>query len=323
MSSSVAIVGAGVSGLSCARALRDQGHHVTLFDKARRPGGRASTREQAVGDRLYAFDFGAQYFTARHPDFVEQANGWAERGIAARWSAAGGDAWVGVPAMATIVRDLADGMGVRWSSHVQSIVRRAGSWSLTLTEGVAGPFDALVLAMPAEQVAALAGAQDFALARRAVMSPSRPCWAVMLAFDAPLPVDADVLRDIGPIAWAARDSAKPGRHGGEAWVLHAASDWSIAHLDLPNEDVAEQLTAAFLAAIGLVAQPAATRAHRWRYALSSPGSDGAYWNPGLQLGACGDWLLAPRLECAWLSGRMLAERIADSVEDSPRAASTG
>ncbi|RYY37814.1 MAG: FAD-dependent oxidoreductase, partial [Sphingomonadales bacterium] len=143
MSSSVAIVGAGVSGLSCARALRDQGHHVTLFDKARRPGGRASTREQAVGDRLYAFDFGAQYFTARHPDFLDQANGWAERGIAARWPAAGGDAWVGVPAMATIVRDLADGMGVRWSSHVQSIVRRAGSWSLTLTEAAAGEREVL------------------------------------------------------------------------------------------------------------------------------------------------------------------------------------
>lgn len=324
MSSSVAIIGAGVSGLACARALRDHGHHVTLFDKGRRPGGRASTREQAIGEHLFAFDYGAQYFTARHPDFRVQAARWEQRGIAARWPAAGPDAWVGVPAMATIVRDLAAGLDVNWSHHVHSIARRAGSWIVTLPEWTTGPFDALVLAMPAEQVAALAGAQDFMLARRAVQSPSRPCWAVMLAFEAPIPVGPDVLRNIGPIAWAARDSAKPGRHGGESWVVHASSDWSAAHLDLTPEVAAELLTIAFLSELALVSQPLAARAHRWRFALSSPGSDGAYWNAQLGLGACGDWLLAPRLECAWLSGRMLAAQIADSAAIyDPRAVGLG
>lgn len=324
MSNSVAIVGAGVSGLACARALCGWGHHVTLFDKGRRPGGRASTREHAVDDRIFGFDYGAQYFTARHPDFQAQTTKWEQRGIAARWPAAGPDAWVGVPGMATVIRDLAEGQDVHWYHHVNSIARRSGQWILTLPESATGPFDTLVLAMPAEQVAALAGAQDFMLARRAVQSPSRPCWAVMLAFDARLPVDIDVLRDIGPIAWAARDSAKPGRHGGEAWVLHASSEWSAQHLDLSPEAAADQLTIAFLSKLNLVSQPLSTRAHRWRYALSSPGSDGAYWNPQLGLGACGDWMLAPRLECAWLSGRMLAAQIADSTaRHDPRAVSLG
>ncbi len=313
MSCSIAIVGAGISGLACARALRHHGHHVTLFDKGRRPGGRASSREQIIGEHRFAFDVGAQYFTARHPDFLAQARRWEQRGIAARWQAAGPDAWVGVPAMATIVADLAADLDVHWSRHVHSVARRSGSWTLTLAEWATGPFDALVLAMPAEQVAALAGTQDFMLARRAVQSPSHPCWAAMVAFDAPLPVAADVLRDIGPIAWAARDSAKPGRDGGEAWVLHASSDWSTAHLDLTPEAAAEQLSTAFLSQLALSTQPLSARAHRWRYALSSPGSDGAYWNAQLSLGACGDWLLAPRLECAWLSGRLLAAQIADSI----------
>lgn len=322
MSTSVAIVGAGVSGLACAQSLHDEGYRVTLFDKGRRAGGRASTREQQIDGAVYRFDFGAQYFTPRHPDFAAQAQAWARRGVAAPWPAAGADAWVGVPAMAAVVADLSRGLGIHWSSHVQSIARRAGAWTLALTEGSAGPFDALVLAMPAEQVAALAGAQDFMLARRAVQSPSRPCWAVMLAFSARLPIDVDVLRDIGPIAWAARDSAKPGRDGGEAWVLHASSAWSAANLDLTAEVVAEHLTIAFMTHLGLVSQPIGSRAHRWRYALSSPGSDGAYWNAQLALGACGDWLLAPRLECAWLSGRMLAVRIAEDMAQHGRRAAS-
>ena len=40
----IAIIGAGMAGLSCADALRDEGHEIALFDKGRGPGGRMSTR---------------------------------------------------------------------------------------------------------------------------------------------------------------------------------------------------------------------------------------------------------------------------------------
>jgi len=39
-----AIIGAGISGLACAQALAAAGQPVTLFDKARGPGGRMSSR---------------------------------------------------------------------------------------------------------------------------------------------------------------------------------------------------------------------------------------------------------------------------------------
>jgi hypothetical protein len=57
----VAIIGAGIAGISCARALKASGKLVTLFDKSTGPGGRASHRlfEQ------WGADHGAQYFTAR------------------------------------------------------------------------------------------------------------------------------------------------------------------------------------------------------------------------------------------------------------------
>ena len=53
----VAIIGAGISGLACARMLKDHGIAVTLYEKSRGPGGRAATRPVPT-DR--SFDHGAQ-----------------------------------------------------------------------------------------------------------------------------------------------------------------------------------------------------------------------------------------------------------------------
>lgn len=47
----VAIIGAGMAGLSCARALVQAGVAVELFDKGRGPGGRMSTRRVELDGR--------------------------------------------------------------------------------------------------------------------------------------------------------------------------------------------------------------------------------------------------------------------------------
>ena len=56
----IAIVGAGIAGLSCADRLRAAGWAVTLFDKGRAPGGRLSTRRLDTATGTAAFEPGAQ-----------------------------------------------------------------------------------------------------------------------------------------------------------------------------------------------------------------------------------------------------------------------
>ena len=306
-----------MAGLSCADVLRDAGHTVTLFDKARGPGGRMSTRRLQTSLGEVTIDHGAQYFTARDSGFEQLVASWADLGIAARWPEAGPDAWVGTPTMNAIVKRMACAHAVEWGHLVRGVVCKNGEWWLTGETGETGPFDSLVLAIPAEQAAAILSLHDFSMTRIALMARSQPCWTGMFVFDRKLDGTPSIIRDAGDMAWAARNSAKPGRAEPETWVVQASAPWSSANLEASADDVAVLLLAGLSAAAGIpIPKPIAALAHRWRYALSAGTGHGALWNRDLRLGVCGDWLLGPRIECAWLSGRMLAQRCL-SVDELP------
>ncbi len=313
----VAIIGAGMAGLSCAQVLAASGWSVTLFDKGRRPGGRMASRLLDTPQGSASFDFGAQYFTVRDPGFADEVARWSEAGLAARWPEARPDAWIGVPTMNSVLQELAAQHDVHFAHHVSGLAREGGRWRL-LGEGMPlRHFDAAVLALPAEQAAPILTLHDFDLARAALYARSQPCWTGMFAFDAPLPFGEHTVRDHGLLAWAARNSAKPGRGGPESWVVQATPQWSTAHLEMTPEDVGPHLLGALAKATGgALSAPMAQSIHRWRYALSAGTGLSCLWNGALRIGACGDWLLGPRVECAWISGRRLADRMLGAAREA-------
>lgn len=304
----VAIIGAGMAGLACAERLRAGGHAVTAWDKGRGPGGRMATRRMASPAGEVSFDHGAQYFTARDAEFMDRVIDWEDRGIVARWSAAGAHAWVGVPGMNAPIRAMAEAGDVRFGVRIEALVRDGDRWGVRGDGVIDDGYDAVVIAVPAEQVAALAGPYVPAFAAQAEAVRAQPCWTAMLAFDAPLAGVPDVLRDRGVVDWAARNSAKPGRSGPEAWVVHASPEWSATHLEEDAATVLPMLMAALATAAGVdLPVPIVAAAHRWRYARSGTLGCDALWNGAAGIGLCGDWLAGPRVEAAWLSGRRLAE----------------
>jgi len=298
----IAIVGAGMAGLACAETLSAAGLAVTMFDKGRAPGGRMSTRRVATSAGEASFDHGAQYFTVRDPAFRARVERWREGGHVAPWPAAGADAWVGVPAMNAPVKEMAESARVHWSAQIDELRWDGDRWRVADQL-----FDIALIAVPAEQAKPLLQPWEASFSAKAGDTRSAPCWTVMAAFAGRLPIAADVLREEGPIGWAARNSAKPGRSGPESWVVQAGPDWSRQHLEeAPADIVAPLLDALAQRAGGPLPTPLSASAHRWRFAKSGSAGDGLLWSAGLRLGACGDWLIGPRVEAAWLSGQRLA-----------------
>ncbi len=307
----IAVVGAGMAGLTAAHALHGRGFAVTVFDKSRGLGGRMATR-RIEG---LAFDHGAQFFTARDPDFDREVRAWGEHGIVGPWQPEGYSTtaapwWVGTPRMTALARHLGAGLEVRGEATVSRVERQADGWHVTDGTAAHGPFDAVVVAAPAPQAVPLLAASP-RLAALAATASMQPCWAALVAFAARLDAP-DVLRpEVGPIAWAARNASKPGRDGAEAWVLHANPGWSEATLERAPADVLPDLLDAFAAALRHpLPTPTFAAAHRWRYALAAaPLGEPCLFDPA-GLAACGDWCLGGRVEAAFLSGRAAAERIA-------------
>lgn len=331
----IAIVGAGLAGVACGRVLAGAGLHVTVFDKARGAGGRMSTRRTDLGP----FDHGAQYFTARDPDFRAAVLAWQSEGVVAEWTgriervgaSAGpdpspGERFVGVPGMSALLRHAARDIQICYETQITGIERISGAYRL---HEAGGPplraFDQVVLAVPAPQAVPLLTVAP-ALAERISTVRLAPCFTLMVAFDAPLPTPLDgVFFEGTSLAFAARDSSKPGRPAGERWVIHGHWDWSAAHLDDPPEAVATALLSAFFGALGLTpVVPIAASTHRWRHALPvTPLDVGFVYEAGLGVGACGDGFGAPRVEGAWVSGTALGRAmLAAGGMVSPAAAAT-
>lgn len=307
----IAIIGAGMAGLTCARRLSAVGHEVRLFDKGRGPGGRMSARRAEVEGETLHFDHGAQFFTARDERFLRQVEEWEAEGVAARWPAAKDDAWVGTPAMNAPIKALAAAADVRFGVRIETV--RAVGTGLKLG-GQNAPrdiFDAVISAVPAEQVAPLLSSYAPGIAELAQATVSAPCWTLMVAFEA-RPALPDTLRDAGPIGWAARNSSKPGRGEGECWVVQGSADWSRKYLEEKKPAVETLLLDHLREQAGGSLPPVRhASAHRWRYALPGNAGRAAIWDGDNRIGACGDWLSGPRVENAFLSGWELAQQVLD------------
>jgi renalase len=319
----IAIIGAGISGLSCATLLNKNHVSATIFDKSRGPGGRMSTRRKGESK----FDHGAQYFTASHEDFLQQLIEWETVGLVAQWAGRFANwqeghisekspkrkRWVGVPRMSALCRGLSQGLQVRYGVRIHRIEPMNQQWFLVdENERSYEPFDSVIVSCPGPQAAALLPVESH-LHQHAKTLTYSPCWAVMAELESTINTEFDGIHFQGhPLGWAAKDSSKPQRARGERWVLHASAKWSQQHVDTTPEVIIQKLTQAFNH-IGNI-QPQHCTAHRWLYALASH-SDGsaAMYDQHLQLGLCGDALSEPKVEGAWRSGQQMAKLILEST----------
>jgi hypothetical protein len=297
MSGRMAVVGAGVAGLTAARMLADAGRAVTVIDKGRGLGGRLATRRTDWGP----VDHGAPGIPGEFlalPGAVPWPQG------------PDGAQVVGPNGMSSLLKPLADGLEVRREVTVAALAANPDGWALVDAEGATlGVFHAVILAIPAPQAVALLAGPLPDMAGAVAQVRMDPLWTLILVLpDGAGPPQDAVLSLAPPLALAVPQGAKPGAAGsGARWAVHAEAGWSAAGVELSKEEAARHLWDVFRAQTATASEPLLTAGHRWRYArVSRPLGQPFAASPYGRLLAGGDWALGPLATDAAASGRAMA-----------------
>lgn len=314
----IAVIGAGIAGLACARELQSYGISVDVFEKSRGPSGRMSTRRT----QDWSADHGAQYFTSRDPRFIQEVQSWIEAGTAAIWkpklkvyeaktwreSHSQDTRYVGIPHMNSPGKHLAEGLCIQYETTISQLERKDDKWHLQCSEAndIATLYDFVVLAIPAPQASTLLRSLDASAFDIANSAQMKACWTMMANFPHQLNVDFDAAFINGEIiSWICQNGSKPMRQG-STWTIHGSPGWSQENVELSKEDAQDQMVQC-LTALGFNCADADISMHRWRYASGGLENSIRFLSlPNVGLGLCGDWLNGGRVEGAWLSGFNLA-----------------
>ncbi len=308
------VVGAGIAGMACARALRAGGADVLVVDRARAVGGRMATRR--LGKARRPVDLGAAYFTVDDDGFQAVVDGWRARGLALPWtdtlavfdadgrhSTSGPMRWAAPGGLRSLVADLADGLDVTLEHPVTEV----GPGPM-----VAGRrYDAVVLAMPDPQAARVLPPDSPTLGL--LTGSAEVTWSPVIAVAAEFPArtwpdfDAAFVNGHGVLSIVADDGARRG-DGAPVLVAHTTAATARAHDADPDGAIAPAL-AAVRDLLGVTDRPVWTHAHRWRLAQPDRHRDTPCHLGTDRIGLAGDVWGRPRVQTAWRSGTALAAEL--------------
>ena len=308
--SSIAIIGAGLSGISAARSLQTAGHRVVIFEKSRSFGGRCATRFWEGN----VVDHGAQYFTAESELFNSVLETLPE-GLFGEITApilneaghvisSASKRLYFLPGNNRLAKSLAHGLTISMEKEISSISQSKDRWTVGGEE-----FDFVISSAPWPQTAKLLGMET-----KADETIYERCLTAFFRIDGnPTGRAAQIygIRDSSghPLAWTACENHKQQRITPNFTVLvvQASGDFSLEHWDTP----ADQWTALLKPALAERWEIPPSKflgyfAHRWRYSIAQRNV-----SPTLPDGVflTGDSTCASRVEAAWLCGEETAREL--------------
>ncbi|CAD6009343.1 NAD(P)/FAD-dependent oxidoreductase [Agreia sp. COWG] len=312
--SPVLIVGAGISGIACAQALRSAGRPVRVVDRGRVPGGRMASR--SVGGR--PVDIGAAYFTAKPgTPFAAVVDDWVERGLARPWtdtvavandsgitgSTTGPMRYAAAKGLRSLVEDLAQGIDVEQGITLEHV---------SPGEALGESCSTVVLAMPDPQARRLLDASSPLREKLDHGSGWAPSIAVGLEFSTrSWKRFHTAFVNEHPVLTSLADDGDRRGDGRPVLVAQTTAPFAQEHLDEPDGAI-EPVSTAVRRLLSLPDAPVNSFAHRWTFARpESQHSEPFLLVDGL--GVCGDaWGERSSVSTAWASGDALGRAIAQS-----------
>lgn len=306
-SAHVAVIGAGIAGITAARQLSSAGQSVQVFEKSRGSGGRLASKRSTMG----RVNLGAQSFNAEDAEFIAQLHSWQQAGWVEH-STTEPNHWTGTPYMSALTRNLLGEVQTHFACEISSLHYTNDGWQLHDQHGHShGPFQQVLVAIPAPQAKVLLSTCAPELAIQAASVVMQPAWIVVLSFAEAITLPSSLKQlhnsTVAELIYTPQSTAQAL----SILTLRATTSWSSQHLEEQSEQVIAALTDACNT---LLDTPLPTTvnafAHRWRYALGALAQpSGLLAEPQRGLYIAGDWCGLGDVESAWRSGTQAAQQI--------------
>lgn len=337
----VAIVGAGMAGLTCAQRLYQAGYRVVVVEKSRGLGGRLATRRLL---NTHA-DHGVCYLKPKNERFKALLETLHDRALIKIWTdtihhldaegrlqeppaAERSPRYASPAGFTAIAKFLATGLTVLQNQRVETVKLIDQTWHLQFEQPSRQNVVAksLLVAIPAPQaVDLLAALPDSELISQLKSVQFSPCISAIAVYPtdrlseiSALPWKAVVCPHDSDLAWVGLDSSKQNSAAQPVFVLQSTATFADRHLEAVDLQPVGQLllNKAARSLLPWLAAPQLLQVHRWRYAFPTQPLAERFLvaNTDLPLVCAGDWCGGDRVESAFLSGWAAAEHLATRLQ---------
>ncbi len=303
----VLIVGAGITGISCARVLQQNHVPFRVVNKGKKIGGRVASRVVRDSGTQFdgrVFDTGASYFTVSDSTFRAEVETMKELGIVSEWT----DSFHFADSSGILGVKVGP-MRYRAPAGIRSVVEFLAT-GIDVTEGEIDSLqnleERIALCMPIPQAQRI-------YSKASSINPCtwEPVISVSMLFDQKYWHDFDgiFINNDFELTWIANDGTRRG-DGAPALVAHVHPVLSSHHLTDPQA-VIPFAVSAVQRILGFSALPTWAAAQRWTYAKPVEGSTAP--DPLFYLGEVGlagdSFSDRPRVEAGWISGAALGNAL--------------
>ncbi|MBD3615632.1 MAG: FAD-dependent oxidoreductase [Gracilimonas sp.] len=345
----IAIIGAGISGLTAGRALANAGHEVVVFEKSSGYGGRLSTR-YAGDDNKQKLDHGVTFFTAESPEFKQLVSELSSKGILSTWEGkfAHRDKdgkvdfrepetpyYIAKDGMNTIGKFLGRNLDIRLNekvgglTHIGENRRKKKSWMLNFPTALTESADAVIISAPARQAYALLNTtideiETLKMVREIDEVEYESQFTFLTGFkekDGDMPEWNALECEDDIIEWISNESTKRDSEI-KNLVVHTTSEFAKKHLYSDREKVEELILDRLTSILGgWVALSDWRQLHFWRYSrainplphdfMEIKGND-------TPLALVGGYMNGNTVESAYLSGLKLGKHWVEQLSDKTK-----
>ena len=341
----IAVIGAGVAGLTAGRVLAEVGHEIVVFEKSRGYGGRLATRYTG-NNNTTKVDHGLPYIEVSSDKIEPLVNELIDSGILEPWvgpfvhkNEQGEETdikptkkrYIAPKGMNQVGKKLARMVDVRTETKVSGITHigedrtKKRSWMLNFPTGLAENFDAVIIATPSKQAYAILNTTidevaTLKLLRDVDSVEYEPSFSLMVGYgsaDIPnwamMECDNDVIESI-------TNEASKREEGAEcSFVVHTTAEFAKKFMN-SNRDEVEEIILDELSEIlgGWSALPEWKQLHFWRYSKVKNPLDCPFMEVvghDAPIALVGSYMNGDSVESAYLSGLAIGKFWSEKFSD--------